>query len=95
MTPSLKGFKDIQTINVKIKFGNGETLVAEKKGTFHREVQQEGGIRMLITLTEVKYIPNLDCNLMSMANFIKKGYKLIGNESGLALEKGKVRIKFD
>ena len=95
MTPSLEGMTDIKKINTRIKIGNGEDLTAEKVGTFRGNIEYANGKSMATTLKDVKYVPNLDCNLLSLTSVMDKGYQLLGTDEELSLKKNNMRIRFD
>lgn len=70
MTKCLSFFNSIdRSIQSKVKLGNGEIVHAEGKGTIF--IPTKKGI---ITVTDVLYIPDLDQNILSVAQMLKNGH---------------------
>lgn len=73
MTNDQELFKELdKTIISKVKIGNGEFISAKGK----RIVALES-LTGLKYITDVLYVPNIDQNLLSVGQLIKKGFKVI------------------
>ena len=95
MTNSPDGmFNQVKT-NSGIVFGNGQRLkadfIGDKKGT----VIQKNGARVPILMKNVKYVPQLYCNLFSITAALREGSELRGNIKSLRLIKGRRTYEFD
>jgi hypothetical protein len=62
----MEGLIDVQDTNESIKIGNG------KSGTLNCEVNQLDRHKLLVTLRNVKYVPDLSSNLFSLNKVLKK-----------------------
>ena len=82
----------IKRINIRIKIGNGEDLTAENVGMFRGNIEYANGKSMAITLRDVKYVPNIDCNLLRLTSMMDKGYQLLGTDKELSLNKNNIRM---
>ncbi len=70
-------------INTGIVFGNGQQLKTEFIGDKSGMVVQKDGTRNPTLLKNVKYVPQLYCNLFSITASLNKGYKFEGDLKGL------------
>ena len=68
----MEGLTDVQGINELTKIGNGKTIWATKSGTLNCELTQLGRKKFLVTLRDVKYVPDLCANLFSLNKALKK-----------------------
>ena len=51
---------------------------------------------MVITLRDVKYVPNIDYNLLSLTSVMDKGYQLLVTDEELSIKKkNNVRIRLN
>ena len=72
MTKFLSIFSTIdRSIKPKIKLGNGDVVEAKGRGTIN--VKTSRGTK---TITNVLYIPELDQNLLSVAQMLRNGYEV-------------------
>jgi hypothetical protein len=72
---SLDGVTEIKDTDINMKFGNGDVFKLCKKGIFRGTVIQENGNKLQVAL-EVKYVPDLWCNLFSIGSAINNGWQL-------------------
>ena len=91
---SLNGVTSIIKIDTNVKLGDGRTVKATKKGLFRGTVKQIDGNNEDVCF-EVKYVPDLHCNLMSITTAIKNGAKLSNEKEVIVLKKNNVTVKFD
>ena len=95
MTNSSEGmFNQVKT-NSGIVFGNGQRLKAEFIGDKKGTVIQKNGARVPILMKNVKYVPQLYCNLFSITAALREGSELRGNIKSLRLIKGRRTYEFD
>jgi hypothetical protein len=59
---SLKGLTEVQDINQSVKIGNSDSMKAVKIGNSKCEITQIDGENFMVTLNDVKYVPNLCVN---------------------------------
>ena len=78
-----------------MKIGSGDYVEAELIGSLRGIVKQKNGKETPITLTNVKYIPQLFCNLISLTSVLNKGFKSNGNENGMIIRKENTEYMFD
>ena len=65
MTNSLEGMTNLKDVNRTVTIGNGKKMVVKKNGTWNCFIIDKG-IKKLVTLTDVNYIPELYCNLFAI-----------------------------
>ena len=58
-------------------------------------MKQLNGTETPIFLTNVKNVPQLFCNLISLTSVLNKGYKMTGNEKGISIQKFNRKYSFD
>lgn len=63
-----------------MKIGNGVYLKALKIGTKTGIVEQVDGTKRKIVLNNVKYVPELFCNLISLTQAMNSDFELKGNK---------------
>ena len=95
MTNNPEGmFNQVKTSS-GIVFWNGQRIkvefIGDKKGT----VIQKNGERVPILMKNVKYVPQLYCNLFSITAALKEGSKLEGDIKSIRLIKGGRTYEFD
>jgi len=99
MTNNLEGMYDITDTTSGVRLGDGKVISSVKTGKLNGIFQQKDGTKMEVTLQNVKYVPNLSCNLFSVVAAMTQGCKLIGerknNETIMSLTKGAFKIVFD
>jgi hypothetical protein len=72
MVNSLDGVIEITDTDINVKFGNGDVVKSCKKGIFRGTVIQENGNELQVAL-EVKYVPDLWCNLLALVLLSTRG----------------------
>ena len=82
-------------ISEEITVGNGNVMMAKKIGKLRCEILQKNGEKLVITLQDVKYVPDLWINLFSIGKALKNGFNLGNDGEKLKLMKGNVTILFD
>ena len=80
MTNTQEGMKYLTKINTGIVFGNGQRLKATYIGEKAGSVIQKNGETVPILIKNVKYVPDLYCNLFSISAMLKKRI-LLGRNS--------------
>ena len=95
MTMSLKGLYELQEYKGNVTVGNGNKLKVTKIGTKIGTVVQKNGERRRITLKQVKYVPELNCNLLSLTQAMQSGFEITGNSNGMWIKKGAMIYEFD
>ena len=95
MTNDVSGLINQSKINSKVKIGSGEYVEAQVIGDLRGTVKQLDGTETPIFLTDVKYVPQLFCNLISLTSVLNKGYKMTGNEKGISIQKFNRKYSFD
>ena len=95
MTNNASGLFNTRKIQSKDKIGSGDYVEAELIGSLKGIAKQKDGKETPITLTNVKYVPQLFCNLISLTSVLNKGFKLNGNENGMTIRKGNMEYMFD
>ena len=77
MTKYLSIFTSIdRSVQPKVKLGNGEVVQAKGKGTIAISTKRRTKI-----VTNVLYIPDLDQNLLSVAQILRNGYAVSFKEN--------------
>jgi hypothetical protein len=84
--------EDIKEI---IKVGNGESMLANKVVSMKRQVIQLDGSVIDITLHEVKSVPKLWVNFISINKALNNGYHHSNQGLSISLSKGSVFVTFD
>ena len=95
MTMSLKGMHRLRDMEGHVTVGSGERLKVSKIGDKVGTVIQKNGIKKNILLKDVKYVKDLNCNLLSLTQAINSGYSMTGNKDGLWIRKGVATFEFD
>ena len=70
-------------------------MMAKKIGKLRCEILQKNGEKLIITLQDVKYVPELWVNLFSIGKALKNGFNLGNDGERIKLMKGNVTIVFD
>ena len=78
-----------------MKIGSGDHLEANLIKDIRGIAKQKIGKETLITLNNVKYVPQLFCDLISLTSVLDKGFKLNRNEKGMAIKKANMKYMFD
>jgi hypothetical protein len=92
---SLEELTDVKEIDESIKIGNGDSMKATKIGNLKCEVTQIDGERLIVTLNDIKYVPNLCVNLFSLNKALKKGFKVSNDGVVVSLNYNHVNLTFD
>ena len=92
---SLEGLTDVKERDELIKIGNGGAMRACKTGNLNCEVTQIDGKKFLVTLENVKYVPEICSNLFSLNKALKNGFKLTNDGVIVSLTKKHVTLTFD
>jgi hypothetical protein len=92
---SLEGLTDVKVINESIKIGNSGAMQACKIGNLNCEVTQLYARKFIVTLKNVKYIPEICSNLFSLNKALKNGFKLSNNDVIVSLTKKHVTLTFN
>ena len=95
MTMSLKGMHRVRDMAGSVTVGSGERLKVTKIGDKVGTVIQKNGLKKNIVLRNVKYVPDLNCNLLSLTQVINSGFAMTGNKDGLWIRKGAATFEFD
>ncbi len=86
---------NVRVIHSPIKIGNGKTMIAKKMGDMKVfKVQQNGDSEPFI-LRNVKYVPELWVNLLSIPAGLKGGFDIGNVGLKIFMEKNGFRITFD
>ena len=95
MTNNLEGMFNRTKVDSGIVFGNGQRLKAEYIGDKRGLVVQKDGSKAPILMRNVKYVPQLYCNLFSITAALGEGCKLAGDIKSLTLMKKDKIYVFD
>jgi hypothetical protein len=95
MINSTEWLDDVVDIDIKVELGNGSVVTATKMGNYHGTVVQVDGTTSPIVLTNVKYIPELKSNLLSITTAINHGWSLGSEGKVITLQKNGTKVKFD
>ena len=87
MTHSKEGMRNMRSIKSKIIFGNGQRLQSTHVGDKYRTVVQKDGVRTNIVIKDMKYVPELFCNLFSIPMSLRNGCTLEGSSNKLIIKK--------
>jgi hypothetical protein len=90
---SLEGLTNVRDINESIKIGNGGAMRACKTGNLNCEVTQLDGRKFVVTLKNVKYVPEICSNMFSLNKALKNALKLTNDD--VSLTKKHVTLTFD
>jgi hypothetical protein len=92
---SVEGLTDVKEIDESIKIGNGDSMKATKIGNLKYEVTQINGEQFTVTMNDVKYVPSLCVNLLSLNKALKKGFKVSNDGVVVSLNYNHVKLTFD
>ena len=70
------GMFKVETIQAEITIGNRKPLMAKKIGKLKLDIMQKDGSSREVTLTGVKYVPQLFCKLFSITKALEKGLNI-------------------
>ena len=86
---------DVKAISEEIRIGNGKTMRATKVGMLRCKVLQKDRKSFEVTLTEVKYAPELWVNLFSIGQTLSNGFQISNDGIIIHLTKGTTLLTFD
>ena len=95
MTNNLKGMRNLKKISSGIVFGNGQRLKATYVGDKKGIVVQRDGTKKVILMKNVKYVPELYCNLFSISAALKEGCTLEGDKDSIKINNSNQFYLFD
>ena len=81
LTNCLDGMIDLEDCSSKITVGSGENLDCLKIGTKTGKIVQKDGTIRSLKLKNVKYVPKLHCNLISLSQLLSDGKELRGSKT--------------
>jgi len=85
MTNDQKLFKELdKTIISKVKIGNGDFISVKGKGTIAIE-----SLKGLKHISDVLYVSDIDQNLLSVAQLVEKGFKVIFEDNWCLIKDAK------
>jgi hypothetical protein len=80
----------------RVTFGNKKSIQVAKVGSWKGTVVQDDGTTCPVTLEEVKLVPGISSNLLSLTRAIDKGFDLTSTKDKLLkIQKGNMMITFD
>jgi hypothetical protein len=75
---------------------NGKTKKIENIGKLRGTFCDKFGSKVIdITLDKVHYVPNQAINLFSLTKAMQNGWTVHGNDDGISISKGDLKINFD
>ena len=95
MSMSMQGLYELRDYVGTVTVGNEAKLEVKKIGTKVGTVMQKDGQHKNIVLKNVKYVPKLKCNLLSLTQAINCGFEMRDNNEGLWIRKGAMTYDFD
>ena len=84
---------DLKDVHQEIEVADGNKVECHQVGMRDLEYgdKQEKPIR--ITLTNVKFIPKMKCNLFNVLNVVDKEFTITGNKNdGMTLQRGNIKF---
>jgi hypothetical protein len=90
-----EGLYDYKTTSEEITVGNGNVLIAKKVGKLRCGILQKNGEKLIVTLENVKYVPELWINLFGIGKALKYGFNLSNDGEIIKLSNGNVTSTFD
>jgi hypothetical protein len=81
---------DYSMISEDITVGNGNVMTATKMGKLQCEILQKNDERLVVTLEDVTFVPDLWINLFSIGKALKNGFNLGNEGEKVKLMKGKM-----
>jgi hypothetical protein len=70
-------------------------MIAKKVGKLRCRILQKNGDKLIVTLENVKYVPELWINLFSIGKALKNGFNLSNDGEIIKLSKRNVTLTFD
>jgi hypothetical protein len=90
-----EGLYKYKTISEEITVRNGNVMIAKEVGELRCEILQKNGEKVIVTLENVKFVPELWINLFSIGKALKNGFNLSNDVKMIKLSKGSVTLTFD
>ena len=95
MTNDTRGLINTRKIQSNVKIGGGDYVEAKLIENLRGLAKQKNGKETPIPLTNVKYVPQLFCNLISLISVFNKGFQVNGNQDRMTLRKANTEYMFD
>ena len=95
MTNDETGMFEVKTIQDEITIGNGKPLMATKIGKLKLDIIQKDDSSREVTLTGVKYVPQLFCKLFSITKALEKGLNIGNDGKRIYLKTDNFKMTFD
>ena len=89
-----QGFFDIEKVHSTVTIGDGDKMKVTLQGKKRYTIIQKNGDTMDVTLN-VKFVPGLWCNLISVTTLIANGFQIVNQDKIVILEKDGTKIMFD
>jgi hypothetical protein len=90
-----EGIYEYKTISEEITVGNGNVMIVKKFGKLRCEILQKHGEKLIVTLENVKFVPESWINLLSIGNALKNSFNLINDCEIIKLSKENLTLTFD
>jgi hypothetical protein len=84
-----EGLYKYKTISEEIMVGNGNLMIAKKVGKLRCGTPQKNGEKLIITLENVKFVPESWINFFSIGKALKNGFNLGNDGEIITLSNGK------
>ena len=95
LTNNEDGFVNWKYIDEHVRVGSGKTLKVTKVGDKKVRVYQKDGSTSVVTLKNVKFVPELWVNLLSIVVALKNGFSISNKGAIIQIEKDGAKIVFD
>jgi hypothetical protein len=82
-------------ISEDLTVGNGNVMTTTKMGKLRCEILQKNGERLVVTLEDVKFVPDLWIYVFSIRKALQNGFNLGNEGETIKLIKRKMVILFD
>ena len=89
MTNILVVMTELKEIGGSVRFGNNQSLEVKKIGKKKGKIVLKNKKEVSVRLNEVKYVPGLYCNLISITQLLNKDFVLAGTKNCIEIKKGK------
>ena len=96
VTSSIKFTYDLKDVHQEIEVADGNKVECHQVGKLDLEYEDKQGKTIRTTLTNVKFIPEMKCNLFSVLNVVDKEFTINGNKNdGMTLQRGNIKFCFN
>jgi hypothetical protein len=92
---SMEGLTDFKDINESIKIGNGGVMRACKIGNLSCEVTKLDGRKFVVSLKNVKFVPEICSNLFNLNKALMNGFTLANDGVIVGITKKHVTLTFE